>query len=70
MKIVDNNKWAPRNKFNIPLPIRIYYYEGVSLEIYIPELNIDQFYYRLVSALYILYKDNALDENNYFDEDN
>lgn len=36
----------------------------------IPELNIDRLYYRLVSALYILYKDNALDENNYFDEDN
>ena len=62
MKIVDNNKWAPRNKFNIPLPIRIYYYEGVSLEIYIPELNIDQFYYRLVCYI-------TLDEGDYFDED-
>ena len=62
MKIVYSNKWAPRNKFNIPLPIRIYYYEGVSLEIYIPELNIDQFYYRLVCYI-------TLDEGDYFDED-
>lgn len=70
MKIVDNSKWAPRNKFNIPLPIRIYYYDSMGLESYIPELNIDWFYYRLVSALYILYKDNVLDKGSYFNEDN
>lgn len=47
MKIVDNTKWAPRNKLNMPMPIRIYYYDNMDLEIYIP-LNIDQFYYSLV----------------------
>ena len=34
MKIVDNNKWAPRNKLNLPTPIRIYYYDSTGLEIY------------------------------------
>ena len=62
MKIIDSNKWAPRHKLNLPMPVRIYYYEGVSLEIYIPELNIDQFYYRLVCYI-------TLDEGDYFDED-
>jgi hypothetical protein len=52
------------------MPIRVYYCDGAGLEIYIPELNIDRFYYRLVNALYILYKDNALDEDDYFYEDN
>ena len=62
MKIVDNNKWAPRNKFNIPLPIRYYYYDSTGLESYIPELNIDWFYYRLICYI-------TLDEGDYFDED-
>ncbi|AGR48707.1 hypothetical protein AVV41_gp142 [Microcystis phage MaMV-DC] len=69
MKIVDSSKWAPRNKFNIPLPMR-YYYDSTGLESYIPELNIDWFYYKLVSALYILYKNNVLDKDGYFYEDN
>lgn len=56
MKIVDSNKWAPRHKLNLPMPVRIYYYEGVSL------VNIDQFYYRLVCYI-------TLDEGDYFDED-
>ncbi|UWV19805.1 hypothetical protein MaMV-DH010176 [Cyanophage MaMV-DH01] len=64
MKIVDSSKWAPRNKFNIPLPIR-YYYDSTGLESYIPELNIDWFYYRLVAFIY-----DVLYEDDYFDEDN
>lgn len=69
MKIVDSNKWAPRHKLNLPMPVRIYYYEGVSLEIYIPELDelhvpIDLFYYRLAYLLY-----DFLGEGDYFYED-
>jgi hypothetical protein len=54
MKMINSNNWAPRNKLNIPRPIRTYYYDNADLEIYIPELNIDRFYYELVSALYII----------------
>ena len=68
MKIVDSNKWAPRHKLNLPMPvriyIRIYYCDDAGLSIYLPKLNIDEFYYRLVSVLY-----NVLDEDGYFDED-
>jgi hypothetical protein len=69
MKIADSSKWAPRNKLNLPMPVgiylRIYYSDGAGLPIYLPELNIDEFYYRLVSVLY-----NILNEDGYFDEDN
>jgi hypothetical protein len=69
MKIVDSNNWAPRNKLNLPMPVRIYlriyYFDGAGLPIYLPELNIDEFYYRLGNVLY-----NILNEDGYFDEDN
>jgi hypothetical protein len=64
MKIVDSNKWAPRHKLNLPMPVRIYYCDDAGLPIHLPKLNIDEFYYRLVSVLY-----NVLDEDGYFDED-
>jgi hypothetical protein len=60
MKIDDSDKWAPRNKLNIPRPIRTYYYDNTGL------VTIDRFYYRLVSVFYY----NTLDEDDYFDEDN
>jgi len=59
MKIVDSNNWVPRNKSIIPMPIKVYYYNSMRLEI-----KIDWFYYRLESTLY-----NILDEDNYFNED-
>jgi hypothetical protein len=54
MKMINCNNWAPRNKLNISILIRVY----------------SQFYHRLISALHILYKDNALNEDDYFYEDN
>lgn len=52
MKIVNSNKWAPRHKLNLPMPIRIYYCDDAGIPIYLP--NIDEFYYRLVSVLYFV----------------
>jgi len=46
MKIDDSDKWAPRNKLNIPRPIRTYYYDNTGL------VTIDRFYYRLVIYTY------------------
>jgi hypothetical protein len=59
MKIVNSDKWAPRDKLNLPMSIRVYYYDNTGL------VNIDRFYYRLVSVFYY----NILNENGYFDED-
>jgi hypothetical protein len=68
MQIINCNDWTPRHKLNLPMPVRIYlriyYCDGAGVPIYLPELNIDQFYYRLVSVLY-----NILDEDSYFNEE-
>jgi hypothetical protein len=69
MKIVDSNNWAPRHKLNLPMPVkiylRIYYCDGAGLPIYLPKLNIDEFYYGLVSVFYY----NTLDEDNFYEDD-
>jgi hypothetical protein len=77
MKTINPNCWAP-NGLDVPITappvanINNLYYSFYVYTFYYRYhyFYIDRFYYRLVSALYILYKDNALDKNNYFDEDN
>ena len=52
MKIVNSDKWAPRDKLNLPMPIRVYW--GLTM-----------FYYILASVIYhLLNKDSYFNEDD------